>query len=196
VVVCLHGLYHNPSAFWRIRLALGQAGFSRVLIPGYASIGSDFETEAGRLAKRLRRLAPGEGPLCFLGHSLGGLMARRLAAEPDFAGRTLAVVSLGTPHRGSALARLALGRLGRSLIPGSALLARLNALPDPPGAVLVALASPVDNLVVPDAGLDPDRPGWRLELTAPVSHVAMLYAGSTVNRAVALLAEAAHVGRG
>lgn len=194
VVVCLHGLYHNPSAFWRIRWALGRAGISRVLILGYPSFRDDFETEAARLAGRLRQLAPPGAPLCFLGHSLGGLMARRLASEADFLGRTRCLVTLGTPHQGSALARLAVGRLGRSLAPDSGLFGRLTTLPDPPGARLVALASPVDNLVVPDSGLFPDRPGWELELTAPVSHVAMLYADATVSRAVALMA--AGVGSG
>ncbi len=194
VVVCLHGLYHNPSAFWRIRWALGRAGISRVLILGYPSFRDDFETEAARLAARLRQLAPPLAPVCFLGHSLGGLMARRLAAEPDFYGRTRCIVTLGTPHQGSALARLAVGKLGRLLVPGSRLLGRMNALSDPPGARLIALASPVDNLVVPDSGLVPGRPGWELELTEPVSHVAMLYAGATVSRAVALMA--AGVGSG
>ncbi|HML53739.1 MAG TPA: alpha/beta fold hydrolase [Solidesulfovibrio magneticus] len=195
VVVCLHGLYHNPSAFWRIRWAFGRAGISRVLILGYPSFRDDFETEAARLAARLRQLMPPRAPVCFLGHSLGGLMARRLAAEPDFLGRTRCLVTLGTPHQGSALARLAVGKLGRSLTPESNLFGWLNALPDPPGARLVALASPVDNLVVPESGLVPDRPGWELELTAPVSHVAMLYAGATVSRAVALVAAGVGGGR-
>ncbi|BAH76444.1 esterase/lipase family protein [Solidesulfovibrio magneticus] len=188
VVVCLHGLYHNPSAFWRIRWALGRSGLNRVLILGYPSFRDDFETEAARLAVRLRELVPPRAPVCFLGHSLGGLMARRLAAEPDFCGRTRCLVTLGTPHQGSVLARLAVGKLGRSLTPESKLFGCLNALPAPPGARLVALASPVDNLVVPDRGLVPDRPGWELERTEPVSHVAMLYAGATVSRAVALVA--------
>ena len=131
-VVCLHGLYHNPSAFWRIRQALGRAGRGRVLLLGYSSFRGDFEAEAGRLAERLRELVPKAAPLCFLGHSLGGLMARRLAAEPDFAGRVRSLVTLGTPHQGSALARLALGKLGRGLIPGGAILAGLDDLPDPP----------------------------------------------------------------
>lgn len=195
VVVCLHGLYHNPSAFWRIRWALGRAGINRVLILGYPSFRDDFETEAARLAARLRKLVPPRAPVCFLGHSLGGLMARRLAAESDFCGRTRCVVTLGTPHQGSALARLAVGKLGRSLTPESKLFGCLNALPDPSGARLVALASPVDNLVVPDRGLVPGRPGWELERTEPVSHVAMLYAGATVSRAVALVAACVGGGR-
>lgn len=190
VVVCLHGLYHSPAAFLVIRRALARAGCSRVLAPGYRSFGSDFETEAAHLAAWLRGAVSPDAPLCFLGHSLGGLMARRLAAEPDFSRRTLALVSLGTPHRGSGLAVLALGRLGRSLVPGSPLMVRLSALPDPGRAACLALCSPVDGLVVPDAGLDPARPGWRVALTPPVSHVAMLYHPAVVALAVAAVARA------
>lgn len=42
--------------------------------------------------------------------------------------------------------------------------------------------------MVPDAGLDPDRPGWRVALTPPVSHVAMLYHPAVVALAVAAVA--------
>ncbi|MHC1789785.1 esterase/lipase family protein [Solidesulfovibrio sp.] len=187
VVVCLHGLYHNPAAFLAFRPALARAGFDQLVVLGYSSFGSDFEAEAGRLGARLRCGTHPDAPLLFLGHSLGGLMARRLAAEPDLGRRTRAVVTLGTPHRGSALAGLALGRLGRSLRPGSRLLARLAALPDPAGARCIALCSPVDNLVVPDTGLLPDRPGWQVVVTPPVSHVAMLYHPEVIALAVAAL---------
>ena len=191
VAVCLHGLYHNPAAFLALRPALVRAGFSQVLVPGYASHGPDFETEARRIAAALCRTIPAEARICFLGHSLGGLMARHLAAQPEFSRRTLAVVTLGTPHQGSALAWLAVGRLGRSLVPGSPLLARIAALADPPGARLAALVSPVDNLVVPDGGLDPARPGWQMVATPPVAHVAMLYHRGVITTAVGLLARAA-----
>ena len=184
-VVCLHGLYHTPAAFLAIRPALARAGCSQVVIPAYRSIGTDFETEAQRLLAVLRATVAPDAPLCFLGHSLGGLLARRLAAEPDLARRTRAVVTLGTPHQGSSLAVLAVGRLGRSLRPGSPLLARLAALPDPPGARCTALYSPVDGLVVPDVGLDPGRPGWQQVVTPPVAHVAMLYHPATIALVVA-----------
>ena len=190
VVVCLHGLYHNPSAFLAIRPALVRAGFTRVVLPGYRSHGTDFEAEVRRVAAFLDQTVPADARLCFLGHSLGGLVARRLAAEPQYARRTLAVVTLGTPHQGSALARLAVGRLGRSLVPGSPLLARITALADPPGAALVAVVSPVDNLVVPDGGLDPAREGWQVVATPPVAHVAMLYHRDVIAMAVAILVRA------
>jgi len=195
-VVCLHGLYHNPAAFLALRPALARSGLPQVLCLSYGSLGADFESLALALLARLRRSLPPDAPLLFLGHSLGGLFARRLAAEADIGRRTRAVVTLGTPHGGSGLAALALGRLGRGLVPGGPLCLAQAAWPDPPGAALLALASPVDNLVVPLDGLVIERPAWMLEATPPVSHVAMLYHPAVVARAAVFLREAARgVGR-
>ena len=107
-------------------------------------------------------------------------------AVPDIGERVRLAVTLGTPHRGSKLAALALGGLGRSLLPASPLLARLDSLPDPPGAARYALVSPLDNMVIPLDGLRIDRPGWTTEVTVPVSHIAMLYHPAIVARVAAL----------
>ncbi len=195
-VVCLHGLYHNASAFLALRPALARAGLPHVLVLTYPSFGSDFESLARDLLARLRRTLPADAPLLFLGHSLGGLLARRLAAEPDIARRTFGLVTLGSPHQGSELARLAVGRLGRGLVPDSPLFPALCALPDPPGAALLSLASPVDNMVMPLDGLVVGRPGWREEATAPISHVAMLYHPAVIRRATRFLRDAARTWEG
>jgi triacylglycerol lipase len=186
VVVCLHGLYHNPAAFLALRPALRRAGFDHVLVLAYGSFHTDFETVAARLLAEVRRIVPPQTPLIVIGHSLGGLIARRLMAEPDLACRVRAVVTLGSPHQGSKLAALALGRLGRSLLPSGPLLAQLDALPDPPGARLTALVSPLDNMVIPLTGLAIDRPAWTTEVTVPVSHIAMLYHPAVITRVVEL----------
>lgn len=194
VVVCLHGLYHNPAAFLRLRPALIRAGLPRVLCPGYSCLGTDFEDVVRALLGRLRAEVPAQAPLLFVGHSLGGLVARRLAAESDMAGRTVALVTLGAPHGGSALAALAVGRLGRGLIPAGPIPAAVATLVDPPGAALLSLASPVDNLVVPLDGLAVGRPAWDEEAAPPVSHVSLLYHPAVIARAVDFLVRAAKAG--
>lgn len=191
VVVCLHGLYHNAAAFLALRPVLARYGMRRVLCLTYRCRGTAFEDVARDLADRLRRSLPADAPLLLVGHSLGGLLARRLAAMPDIARRVRAVVTLGAPHHGSELAVLALGRLGRSLVPESPLFPALDALPDPPRAALLSLASPMDNMVLPLSGLAIDRPAWTQEATLPVSHVAMLYHPAILARVAAFLRVAA-----
>jgi pimeloyl-ACP methyl ester carboxylesterase len=195
VVVCLHGLYHNAAAFLVLRPVLARHGLRRVLCLSSRCRGVVFEDVARDLADRLRRSVPADTPLLLVGHSLGGLLARRLAAEPDIARRVRAVVTLGAPHHGSALAVLALGRLGRSLLPQSPLFPALDALPDPPRVALLSLASPMDNMVIPLAGLAIDRPAWIQEATAPVSHVAMLYHPAILTRVATFLRIAAQTER-
>lgn len=190
VVVCLHGLYHNGAAFLGLRLVLARCGFRRVLCLTYPSLGRDFEAIAVDLLTRVRREVSADTPLLFWGHSLGGLLVRRIMAEPDIAWRTRAAVTLGTPHRGSTLAGLAVGGLGRSLVPQSPLFSALEALPDPPGAALLSLASPMDNMVIPLSGLVVGRSAWIEEATAPVSHVSLLYHPGILKRSVLFLRDA------
>lgn len=52
------------------------------------------------------------GPVVLIGHSMGGLDARYVASRLDPSGRVAAVVTVGTPHRGTALADWALGTEG------------------------------------------------------------------------------------
>jgi triacylglycerol esterase/lipase EstA (alpha/beta hydrolase family) len=49
--------------------------------------------------------------LNFIAHSQGGLDSRRLISTLGFADRTAALVTLATPHRGTPLADIALGKL-------------------------------------------------------------------------------------
>lgn len=69
------------------------------------------ERRARKLAERIET-AFGDEPVHLIGHSLGGLDARQLAANPKWAGRILSVTTIGSPHLGSPLAELALRKLG------------------------------------------------------------------------------------
>ncbi len=86
---------------------------------------------------------PGLGPLTIVGHSKGGLIATYYVKKLGGWRRTRAVVTLGTPHRGTPLAWLGLplALLTPSLVqmaPGSGFLARLH---DGPWPAQVRLAS-------------------------------------------------------
>lgn len=71
-----------------------------------------IERRAQRLATQIDAAFPDE-PVHIIGHSSGGLDARRLLCEPSWSRRVLSLTTIGTPHLGSAVADFAKIRFGR-----------------------------------------------------------------------------------
>lgn len=109
-VVFVHGLLgfaELPLAWPRIayfrRVAAEiSVGAQRVLFPAVPPVGTVVE-RAAALAAFLQRLP--DGPLVLVAHSMGGLDCRYLIHHHDPRGRVRALATVGTPHRGTSLAR-------------------------------------------------------------------------------------------
>ena len=87
-------------------------------VAAYAPHVNPYDTVAVRAAAWADRLGrvlaeTGAERLNLVAFSLGGLDARFLARDPAWAGRFASVVTLSTPHRGTALADYVLGRPDR-----------------------------------------------------------------------------------
>ncbi len=119
-IVLAHGLFGfsriglGPltltSYFRGIPEALRAAG-NRVLVTRVHPI-AGVEFRARRLGDRILRAFPDE-PVHIIGHSMGGLDARRLIADPYWRTRVLSLTTIGTPHLGTYLADFAKLRVGR-----------------------------------------------------------------------------------
>jgi triacylglycerol esterase/lipase EstA (alpha/beta hydrolase family) len=92
--------------------------------------------------------ATGATKVTLLCHSMGGLVARAYLRR--FGGaRVRAVVTIGTPHRGSLLAGMIPETCLAEMFPGSDWLARLATTAPPAGVRCVALWSWHDSMVLP-----------------------------------------------
>jgi triacylglycerol lipase len=119
-IVLAHGLFGftrigvGPltltSYFRGIPQALEAAG-NRVLVTRVQPI-AGVERRARRLGEQIIK-AFGDEPVHLIGHSMGGLDARRLLADESWQERILSVTTIGTPHLGSSLADFAKLRVGR-----------------------------------------------------------------------------------
>ena len=149
-VLLVHGYVNNAGALfilWRAIKAAGHGTYTLNLTPVYA----DIDAYVDLLERRLAEVQACENgrPVALVCHSMGGLAAR--AHLRKHGGKRVArLITLGTPHNGTVLARTAMGENGRQMRPGSAWLRALaaherGAWPCP----VTSIYSRDDNIVVP-----------------------------------------------
>jgi triacylglycerol lipase len=98
------------SYFRDIPDLLRSAG-NRVLVTQVPAI-AGVDARARRLGEEILQVFPDE-PVHLVGHSMGGLDARRLLAESEWQKRVLSLTTIGTPHLGTTLADFVKLRAGR-----------------------------------------------------------------------------------
>jgi len=171
-VLLLHG-YGCNSGYWaHLTPLLDAAGIS------HASV--DLEPVAGSIDGYVPLVEQAVQALCaqtgaqtiaIVAHSMGGLVARAWMRVHG-AARVARVITLGTPHHGTALARFGLGQNAFQMRPGSPWLRDLAQGEDAATRALVtSLYTHHDNIVSPQASSR--LPGARNLEFGGVGHVAL-----------------------
>jgi pimeloyl-ACP methyl ester carboxylesterase len=178
-VLLVHG-YLSSRGYWGPLVRWLEArGVGGLRVPNFTSAFSNIERLADELHEQVERIAAGSGHerVVLVCHSMGGLAARLYLKERG-AGRIARLVTLASPHHGTALAVLGIGEHGRQMRRGSAFLAALEAAEGarPPEVPAVSIYSVHDNLVAPQ---DTSRLPWaRNVAVAGVGHVALIASGA------------------
>lgn len=97
-VVILHGLARRATSMRKLATAVEDAGFVTISLD-YPSMSWPIEELVEELYKQL----PKTGRLNFVGHSLGGIISKKLAKRIS-AGRRGRIVQIGAPNFGSEVA--------------------------------------------------------------------------------------------
>lgn len=162
---CSRGVWH----VMRKRLeAAGHVVATVSLTPPYTSLGKLVPL----LAERIEAVcaATGARQVVLVGHSMGGLVCRSYLARHGNE-KVSRLLTLSTPHQGTALARLGLGQNSREMEPGSLWLTDMAS--EKTGVPTISLRNPYDNYVMPQD--NQKLPGARDVELPPTGHIAQLY---------------------
>jgi pimeloyl-ACP methyl ester carboxylesterase len=188
-VLLVPGIYCNAGLWWWFRRRLAAHGVAGTWAVALEPPLAGIDELAARLAEQIAHAcaATGAARAVLVGHSMGGLVARACLRDPAARSRIAKIVTLGTPHHGSALARWAAGRDGQELRPDSGWLAALDA-EGPAPVPLVSIFSWHDNYVAPqDSALLEGAVNVPL---AGIGHLALVFSDAVARRVAAEIASA------
>jgi pimeloyl-ACP methyl ester carboxylesterase len=181
-VLFVHGLYHNHTAFYLYLRWFRKWGWQHVKainLPGKFRSIHDF---GGMLSEEIDEVLKetGSNQVDLVGHSMGGLVIRSYLANNPGTTRVRRVVTLGSPHAGSKLAVLGVGKAVKEMIPGSPFLEELNReLQMPESGRFYAIYTIVDNLVLPNESAKLINEGAENIETRIVNHVGLSFCKHT-----------------
>ena len=179
-VLLIHGFACNHSV-WREWLGRLEAhGFGPVRVIDLEPPFADIEHHAAHVERELRALFQDSGdiPVSIIGHSMGGLVARAWLRSrathkrSDGTEEAARLITIGTPHRGTWLARLARTANGRQMAMDSPWMVALAAKEPPtlPG-LITSWWSECDQIVYPPPTAV--YPGSEAKQLRGVGHIAM-----------------------
>lgn len=187
-VLCIHGWTQNPTNWLGLRRALEAAGRpTEVVFMGLPW--RPVESYAVRVDAALRELvARSPDGVDVVAHSLGGVVLRWvLAADPQLGARVRHVVTLGSPHQGTAGARgLLAGPEIDQIRRGSGWLQKLPAFcQSAPQAEVTTVAGDLDFVVYPEEACH--LPNTKRVVLHGVGHAGLLTAKAAIRAVVEAL---------
>ncbi|HJV02393.1 MAG TPA: alpha/beta fold hydrolase [Burkholderiaceae bacterium] len=171
-VLLLHGYACNSGYWTQLSARLRQAGISH-LAPDLEPLGADIDHYVAQVQASIEQLcaAAGARQVVIVAHSMGGLVARAYLRRHGGA-RVARLITLGTPHHGTALASWGLGRNAAQMRHHSAWLRALDAADaNSQRGLITSIYSHHDNIVAPQDSSQ--LAGARHVAVGAIGHVAL-----------------------
>lgn len=193
-ILLVHGIVDNHTIFAPLERALRRRGFSDLSSFDYGLLTSDVRATSEDLAVAVETLVADSGyeKVHVIGHSLGGLVTRYYVQRMGGHERVHTVVTLGTPHQGTVLAKAgSMLPLVRQLRPDSDLIAELDEPAPECDTRFIAFHSDLDQLIHPSRNARIEHPDLRVR-NVPVhgiGHMSLTNDGGIAFQIAAALAQ-------
>ncbi len=195
-IILIHGVVDNRSVFTLLRRGLRRRGFGRIITLNYSPLTEDVRHVAERLETLVEQVCieTGYERVHVIGHSMGGLVARYFVQRMGGDSRVHTLVTLGTPHEGTAPAHLVPHPVARQMRRGSDIVTELAAPAPACRTRFVAIWSDLDQMIVPKASARIDHPDLQVRnvFVPSVGHNSLPVDGRVVHEIVTTLA---HLGQ-
>jgi pimeloyl-ACP methyl ester carboxylesterase len=176
-VLLVHGFFSNGGFWWGIKRWLHDKGISNLYTVNLEPVFSDLDELSLRLERRIEQVCgiSGHERLLLVAHSMGGLVCRAYLQSAG-SRRIAGLITMGSPHHGTALAWLVPGRNVSQMRRGSKWLRQLERKESSAAPVPTRnLYSHHDNIVAPQ---NSSVLCWALNLPlVGVGHLAMAFSG-------------------
>jgi triacylglycerol lipase len=179
-LLLVHGYSCSRGVWWLARRRLEAAGHTVAtvsLAPPYTSIGKLVP----QLGERIENVCQTTGAdrVVLVAHSMGGLVCRSYLARHG-GDRVERLITIASPHAGSELARIGIGKNAREMEPGSRWLKDLGQAGLPVPAVAIRTAH--DNFVMPQ---DNQRLPGAIDVELEgIGHLAVLFSRRTTTELI------------
>lgn len=116
-ILLIHGYLHNSSAWLYQLQRLREQGIGPIYTINLGSPFHSIEEFAAKVKKKAEEIAKatGRNDLMIVGHSMGGIVGSLYAANLAPPGTVKAIVTFGTPFRGSHVAPIGPGKCARQM---------------------------------------------------------------------------------
>jgi triacylglycerol lipase len=191
-IILIHGVIDNRSVFAMLRRGLQRRGFGRIISLNYSPLTDDVRVVADRLETLVERvcLETGYERVHVIGHSMGGFVARYFVQRMGGDARVHTLVTLGTPHKGTAVAELVPHPVTRQMRRDSDITRQLTAPAPGCHTRFVAIWSDLDHLILPHTNARIEHPDLnaRNVLVPSVGHNSLPIDGRVVHEICTILA--------
>lgn len=154
-VLLVHGIVHNPSAFFKLKRKMDELGWQNVYTINYSTSHGSLTKMVEILARRIDLICEQtkSSQIDIVAHSMGGIISRYFMTIGAGRGKVKNLITLGTPHQGTELSiflrGMSLGSLNSDLRAGSYFIRSLQDHPLPKGCKITSVYTPYDILVWP-----------------------------------------------